>query len=62
MSWLTISIKRGKHLKTLCEGIVMLLPIGSNMHCGKKARKKFKELEVFLSVLLTWTIEILHCG
>jgi hypothetical protein len=30
----------------------MLLPTGSSMLNGKKAKKKFKEPEVFLSVLL----------
>jgi hypothetical protein len=40
----------------------MLLPTGSNMHNGKKAKKKFKELEVYLSVLLMLTIVTLLFG
>ena len=40
----------------------MLSPTGLNTLSGKKAKKKFKEPEVFLSGLLMLTIETSHCG
>lgn len=46
----------------LCGVIAMLLQTGLSMPSGKKAKKKYKEQEVFLNEVLMLTIVISLCG